>query len=140
MWTFITDLPLPPPHSTHFWATPHSFSVNGFTDKASFHTFLVLLLLANIEAKHRFLCRQTPHSTHILHHFDFYPQITPSLTNFTPTQFHTIFQFSTQHSTLNSVRACYSTFWASRPLSGHVVCTDDVGRCEADKGVFFTIS
>ncbi len=101
------------PHSTHLWGTPHSFSMTGVTDKTPIphipstlskyqrtqagkppipHTFCVIFIF-------------TPISHSVL-------QIYP---HFVSTQFHTIFQFSTLHSTPNSVRACYSTFWASRP-------------------------
>ena len=46
------------PHSTHFRTTPHSFSVNGVTDKTPFHTFLEFL--ANIVAVYRLFVQEKP--------------------------------------------------------------------------------
>ncbi len=102
------------------WVTQHNFSLNGVTDKVP--------IPHNSSTFCKYCCRTwaffvrkhpIPH-THILFYFDFNIHITPTLTNFTPilcphdsTQFFHFFK--TPHSTPNSFRACYSTFWLSPP-------------------------
>ncbi len=59
------------PHSTHFWAPPHSFSVNGVTDKAPIpHISSTFLQISSQNTGS--LYRKTLHSTQILC-FDFLP-------------------------------------------------------------------
>ncbi len=105
------------PHSIHFRATPHSFCVNGVTEKT------LIPHISRIFSK--YCCRTQafcagkppiPHTVSII--LMFTPvshQVFQNWAHFVSTQFHTIFQFSTPHSAPNSLRACYSTFWASRP-------------------------
>ncbi len=108
------------PHSTQWWATPHIFSVNGVTDKAP--------IPHNSSTFCKYCCRKwaffvwkhpIPHTfvsfwvlyPYNTHSYKFHP-------HFVSTRFHTSFPCLTPHSTPNSFRACYSTFWLSRP-PGH---------------------
>ncbi len=120
VWTFITDLPLPPP-IPHTSGRLHTVSLwMGLLIKPPFHTFPVLL--ENIVTEHGlFVLENPPFHTHFVSFWFLPPYHTQSYKfypHFVSTQFHTIFQISTPHSTPNSVRACYSTFWASRPPPG----------------------
>ncbi len=71
------------PHSTHFWMTPHNFSVSGFTDKVHFphisSTFCKYCCRTWV-----FLVRKHPiPHTHFCHIW-LHANITPSHTKFTP--------------------------------------------------------
>ncbi len=73
------------PHSTHFWASPHCFSVNGFTGKAPIpHISSTFSKCCHRTQAFSVSVQKTPQSTHNLCHFDFYPHFTHGLTNFTP--------------------------------------------------------